>query len=112
VTLDIAVQRYASLLDIPDWFGKRYGQLHVFELENGTGFMLDANGMADINVPEPAPVAPQFTVNTDDIDAARAYSEDLGFSIIFGIEHNLHVSYFNCLCQNHDISFKALAVRR
>jgi predicted enzyme related to lactoylglutathione lyase len=111
--LDVAVPMYADLLDIPDWFGKRYGQLHVFELENGTGLMLDANGMADIKVPEPAPVAPQFSVNTDDIEAARVYAEKLGFSIIFGIERNMYVSYFNCrdvdgnvltVCQNHDKS--------
>jgi hypothetical protein len=83
---------YAALLDIPDWFGKRYGQLHVFELENGTGLMLDANGMADIKVPEPAPVAPQFSVNTDDIEEARAVRRSSG-SLLYS------VSSATCTCR-------------
>jgi predicted enzyme related to lactoylglutathione lyase len=108
--LDAAVERYADLLDISDWDSKRYGHLHVFELENGTGLMLDSNGVTAKPITEPLPIAPQFTVNTDNIDAARAHAEKLGFKVILGIERYTQVSFFNIrdidgnvlmVCQNH-----------
>jgi predicted enzyme related to lactoylglutathione lyase len=110
--LDAAVERYSALLDITERSGKRYGHLHVFELENGTGLMLDSNGMEAASLPDPLPIAPQFTVNTDDIDEARTFAEKLGFQVIFDIERNAHVSYFNIrdvdgnvvmVCQNHSL---------
>lgn len=110
--IDSAAERYATLLDIPDWSGKRYKHLHLFELENGTGLMLDSNGMEDVPMPDTASVAPQFTVNANDIDAARAHAEKLGFTVIFGIERNSYISFFNIrdpdgnvltVCQNHGL---------
>lgn len=108
--LDAAVARYAALLDLGDGAGQRYGHLHVFELESGTGILLDSNGMESAPLADPPPIAPRFTVHTDDIDAARAHAEALGFTVIYGIERYPSVSFFNIrdvdqnvlsVCQQH-----------
>jgi catechol 2,3-dioxygenase-like lactoylglutathione lyase family enzyme len=106
--LPAAVDRYSRFLGLAVRDQDRYGHLYVFRLENGTGLMLDSNGMEHIPVPESGP--PLFKLDTSDIDAAHRHALDLGFEVVFGIARYPNASFFNVrdpdgniltVCQEH-----------
>ncbi|MCC3376594.1 VOC family protein [Cohnella sp. REN36] len=91
--LNAAVARYSRLLGIEARERDRYGQLHLFRLDNGTHLMLDSHGMAE--VPVQANAAPTLKIGATDIDRAREEAVRLGFEVVYGIQRLGPVSYFN-----------------
>lgn len=91
--LPAAVERYSRFMGLQVREQDRYGHLHVFQLENGTGLMLDSNGMECIPVSDNGP--PLIKLDTDDIDAAHRHALELGFEVVYGIARYSQVSFFN-----------------
>ncbi|MFD0694397.1 VOC family protein [Paenibacillus sp. GCM10027628] len=91
--LDKSVKLYAALLGLEIREQDRYGHLHMFNLSNGTGLILDSNGMSEIPVPEVGPVL--FKMSTVDIEGAHRHALELGFQVIYGIARYPQVSFFN-----------------
>lgn len=91
--LGSAVERYGKLMGLQIRDEDRYGHLHLFRLDNGTNLMLDANGMADVPVPECG--RPLLKLGTHDIERAKREAVECGFEAVHDIQRLPSVAYLN-----------------